>query len=111
MRLVIISLGVLTAKFIFNLNQVPVKSKLIRQTPHQYYTDSFLFHYRILDAINKKTIYNTSASGEASVKFMEKLTGIKSHRDGNFFGWFEFTKVDLINWLNWYNQQRKRIHN
>ena len=66
--------------------------------------DSFTYHYKRLDSMINANPYDTSKACIYSVQYMEKVTGIKSHPDGNFIGWMAFTKRDLIAWKEWYDK-------
>ena len=70
------------------------------------YTDSFYYHYNLLESILKRRGgYCTSIDKcDVSVAYFEKLTKIKAHPDGNFFGWYCFTGIDLSNWKDWYRK-------
>lgn len=63
--------------------------------------DSFNFYFKELKFILKKNPYDTSQLTRKAVKYMENVTKIKAHADGNYFGWFLFTKNDLTAWEIW----------
>lgn len=68
--------------------------------------DSFYFHYRILDSISLVSIYDKSLLTKKSVRYMERVSGIMAHPDGDYVGWREFTRVDLINWKKWFDSKK-----
>ena len=68
-------------------------------------TTMFKYNYQILSSIIKKNPFDTSIVCVKAVKYMEKFTGIKAHSDGNYFGWYLFTKQDLETWNNYYKKQ------
>ncbi len=72
-----------------------------------YFTkiDSFNYYYRILDSV-KKIPYDSSTICIKAVRFMEKLTGIKAHANGDYFGWHYFIGLDLIEWKKWYKKHK-----
>lgn len=69
--------------------------------------DSFIYHYKILDSIINTSPYDTSQSGVYSIHFMETVTDMKAHPDGNYLGWMAFTRKDLISWKEWYDKNKK----
>lgn len=56
-------------------------------------------HYHYLDSIYVNNMYDTSCV--KSVIFMEKVTGIKAHPDGNLVGRYYFNRSDLRAWKAW----------
>lgn len=75
---------------------MPVNDKALTLSANQ--ADSFTFYYKKLERILEKNPYDTSSQCVAAVRYMENHTKIKAHPDGNYFGWFLFTKKDLIAW-------------
>lgn len=63
--------------------------------------DSFKYYYKQLKNILKRNPYNKTQQCRAAVSYMENQTNINAHPDGNYFGWFLFTKNDLIAWRKW----------
>jgi hypothetical protein len=76
------------------------------QRSHQTKVDSFSYHYKIVDSVLKKNPYDTSAALMGSIGFMERLTGIKAHPDGDYLGWHAVTRKDLLNWRKWYQKHK-----
>ena len=77
--------------------------------PHYLYqakADSFNYHYKVVDSVLKKSPYDTSAVFMRSIGFMERLTGIKAHPDGDYFGWHAVTRKDLLNWRKWHQKHK-----
>ncbi|MBN8789499.1 MAG: hypothetical protein J0I84_20655 [Terrimonas sp.] len=70
--------------------------------------DSFAFYYKKLKHILKKNPYDTSSLCIIAVRYMESYTKIKAHPDGNYFGWFLFTRNDLVAWKEWRKNNRTR---
>ncbi len=100
-----------TAVLIFTMNCLITNDKINKnQVVSHGYTDSTMFkhHYKILNTIINKNPYDTSIICIKSVSYMERFTGIKAHTDGNYFGWYSFTKQDLVAWDNFY---KKYNHN
>ncbi|NML37461.1 hypothetical protein HHL17_09680 [Chitinophaga sp. G-6-1-13] len=65
------------------------------------------YHFHVLDSIANET------EGEiifcpASVKFMEKVTGIDATTDGNYFGRLTCKKGDLDRWHKWYEKYKRK---
>jgi|GEM_PF-2146341 len=98
----LVSPGKMQSKTI-NANSASVNYYVCRQVP----LDSFNYHYKMLDSINRKNPYDTSETCSGSIKFMESVTGLKAHSDGDFFGWFLFNRDDLTAWKNWYRAKKK----
>jgi hypothetical protein len=73
---------------------------------YQTKVDSFRYHYKIVDSVLKRNPYDTSAALMHSITFMERLTGIKAHPDGDYIGWYAVTRMDLINWRKWYQKHK-----
>lgn len=73
---------------------------------YQMKIDSFSYHYRIVDSVLKKNQYDTSEALMRSIGFMERLTGIKAHPDGDYLGWHAVTRKDLLNWRKWYQKHK-----
>ena len=64
--------------------------------------DSFYYYYKMLDSISNRNPYESSAKCINAIRYMERISGLKAHLDGNYIGWFSFTKGDLIEWEKWY---------
>ena len=73
---------------------------------YQSKVDSFSYHYKIVDSILKKNPYDTSAALMRSIGFMERLTGIKAHSDGDYLGWHAATRKDLLSWQKWHQKHK-----
>lgn len=73
---------------------------------YQNKIDSFSYHYEIVDSVLRKNVYDTSAVFKRSIDFMERLTGIKAHPDGDYIGWRPATKMDLLSWRKWYQKHK-----
>ena len=69
--------------------------------------DSFSYHVQILDSFAKHEPWNTSEICANSVNYMERLTGISAHPDGNIIGWMPFNGKDLYDWKEWYKRDKK----
>jgi len=67
----------------------------------------FKYNYTILDSIAKENPLDTSAACKNAIEFMEKTTGIKASKDGNYFGAILFTRKDLEKWKEWYDKSKK----
>jgi hypothetical protein len=68
---------------------------------YQTKVDSFGYHYRIIDSILKRNAYDTSTVLRRSVRFIERVTGIKAHPDGDYIGWKVVAGKDLRAWRDW----------
>ena len=67
----------------------------------------FKYNYTILDSIAKGNPLDTSAACKNAIELMEKTTGIKASKDGNYFGAILFTQKDLEKWKEWYDKNKK----
>jgi hypothetical protein len=76
---------------------------------NQQKIDSFSYHYKIVDSIFIRNPYDTSSVYRMSIKYMERLTGMKAHADGNYLGWMPLTKGDLLRWRDWF-EKRHGLH-
>jgi len=74
------------------------------QTGNSILIDSFMYHYSKLDSIINANPYDTSGVCNHSIQYMERVTNLKAHPDGNFFGWMPFTRQDLIAWKDWHDK-------
>lgn len=63
--------------------------------------DSFWVYYNQLQSVLKKNPFDTSLLTRSAVHYMEVVTKIKAHPDGNYIGWVLFTGRDLIAWQKW----------
>lgn len=68
--------------------------------------DSFEYHYKVIDSVLKRNAYDTSAMLKRSVRFIERLTGIKAHPDGDYIGWRVVVAKDLRAWREWEIEER-----
>lgn len=91
------------------ITPVPAGCNYKNDASEEILNDSFMHHYNRLDSIITRTVYDTSSYARNSIKYMEKLTSIKAHSDGDYIGWKPFTRRDLICWKEWYDKNKKSI--
>lgn len=89
---------------VFNAYASPREPSYQTNTGNSTYTDSFYYHYNLLDSISKAPSCPSDNSCEVSVRYCERVTDIKAHPDSDCFFRYCFTKMDLLNWLNWYKE-------
>lgn len=44
-----------------------------------------------------------------SIKFFERITGIISHSDGDYFGRYNPTQEDYNNWAHWFTKNKGKL--
>ncbi len=70
--------------------------------------DSFMYHYKRLDSLINASPFDTSNACAYSVHYMERVTSMKAHPEGNYLGWMAFTQKDLISSKEWYDKNKKK---
>ena len=89
---------------------VSAQTKISKEVNKVSGADSFYFHYNILDSISKKKGgYDKSVACIPAVTYLEKITRIKAHPTGDYFGWKSFSSSDLVKWDKWYRRKYPRI--
>jgi hypothetical protein len=63
----------------------------------------------VRERLDKKKFENFRKVNDA-IDFLEQVTGITSHSDGNYFGRFDPTELDYKNWSNWFKSNQSKLY-
>jgi hypothetical protein len=70
---------------------------------------AFTYYFTMLDAYVTKRNWDYPGERGAIIGNLETITDISADGDGNYFGKFDFSAKNLVDWKNWYAHNRREL--